>query len=189
MSDLKDELLRKLQAERADLLGKLDGLSEYDLRRPRTPTGTNLLGLVKHLAGNEYGYLGESLGRPAPEKLTWIEDGSIWDGADMWVRAEEDSNEIIALYRRACAHGDQAVAELELDSPAEVPHWPEDRRHTTLGVLLVRMVAETARHAGHADIVRELIDGRGGPDADMLDEEGWRAYVETIEQAAYAAEK
>ena len=107
----------------------------------------------------------------------------------MWLRAEEDSNEIIALYRRACAHGDLVVAELDLDSPAEVPHWPQDRRHTTLGVLLVRMLAETARHAGHADIVRELIDGRAGPDADMLDEEGWRAYVETIERAARAAEK
>lgn len=149
-----------------------------------TPSGTNLLGLVKHLAGLEYLYLGDSLGRPAPEVLPWMEDGSVWDGADMWVRAEEASAEILALYRRACAHADQTLAEFELDAPAEVPHWPEERRRTTLGVLLVRMVAETARHAGHADIVRELIDGRGGPDSDMLDEEGWRAYRERIEAAA-----
>src|ERR1700689_2210756 len=81
MADLKEELHRKLKAGRAALLSRLEGLGEYDLRRPMTPTGTNLLGLVKHLAGLEYGYLGESPGRPGPETLPWVEDGSIWDGA------------------------------------------------------------------------------------------------------------
>lgn len=63
-------------------------------------------------------------------------------------------------------------------------HWPEDRRETTLGVLLIRMVAETAQHAGHADIIRELIDGTGGPDHEMLDGTAWRAYVAQIQAAA-----
>lgn len=76
MAALKEELHRKLQAARAALLSRLEDLGEYDLRRPMTPTGTNLLGLVKHLAGLEYGYLGESLGRPAPETMSWIEDGT-----------------------------------------------------------------------------------------------------------------
>ncbi len=76
MVDLKQELHRKLKAGRAGLLGKLEGLSEYDLRRPLTPSGTNLLGLVKHLAGVEYVYLGESFKRPAPETMAWVEDGS-----------------------------------------------------------------------------------------------------------------
>ena len=187
-SGLKGELAAKLQAQRSDLLGRLEGLGEYDLRRPLIPSGTNLLGLVKHLAGLEYLYLGESLGRPAPEVLPWVEDGSIWDGADMWVQADESSADMLALYRRACAHADQTLAEFELDTPAEVPHWPEERRRTTLGVLLVRMVAETARHAGHADIVRELIDGQGGPDSDLFDEEGWGAYRERIEAAAREAD-
>jgi hypothetical protein len=92
--DLKEELQRKLQADRAVLLSKLDSLSEYDLRRPVTPTGTNLLGLVKHLAGLEYEYLGESFGYPAPESLPWVEDGSIWQGADMWARPDESSEYI-----------------------------------------------------------------------------------------------
>ncbi|HEY7323242.1 MAG TPA: DUF664 domain-containing protein, partial [Streptosporangiaceae bacterium] len=104
MFDLKEELHRKLQASRATLLSKLDDLSEYDRRCPLTPTGTNLLGLVKHLAGLEYGYLGESFGRPAPESMSWIEDGSIWQGADMWAKPDESSDYIIGLYRRACAH-------------------------------------------------------------------------------------
>jgi Protein of unknown function (DUF664) len=80
MSDMKAELHGSLQASRSGLLSKLEGLSEYDLRRPMTPTGTNLLGLAKHLAGLEYGYLGESLNRPAPETMSWVEDGSIWEG-------------------------------------------------------------------------------------------------------------
>jgi Protein of unknown function (DUF664) len=184
MTDLKVELLGKLQAGRDGLLSRLDGLDEYGMRRPMTPSGTNLLGLVKHLAGLEYLYLGECFGRPAPEKLSWVEDGSIWDGADMWATADESSEYLIGLYRRACAHADETVAGLELDAPGRVPHWPEDRRDTTLGVLLIRMVAETAQHAGHADIVRESIDGRGGADADMLDEAGWTAYVAKIQAAA-----
>ena len=62
-----------------------------------TPTGTNLLGLVKHLAGLEYGYLGESFGHPAPETMAWIEDGSIWQGADMWATPDESSEYITGL--------------------------------------------------------------------------------------------
>ncbi len=186
MSDVKEELHRKLQASRAALLSKLDGLSEYDLRRPMTPTGTNLLGLVKHLAGVEYGNLGESFGRPAPESISWIEDGSIWQAADMWAKPDESSEYIIGLYRRACAHADGVIAALGLDAPGSVAHWPEDRRDTTLGVLLIRTLAETAQHAGHADIVRELIDGTGGPDQDAIDEATWRDYIAQVQAAANA---
>jgi Protein of unknown function (DUF664) len=184
VSDLKEELHRQLQASRAVLVSKLDGLSEYDRRGPMTPTGTNLLGLVKHLAGLEYAYLGDSFGRPAPETMSWIEDGSIWQGADMWARPEESSEYITGLYRRACAHADGVVAALDLEAPGAVAHWPEDRRDTTLGVLLIQMVAETAQHAGHADIVRELIDGTGGPDQDAIDESTWREYLTQVQTAA-----
>jgi uncharacterized damage-inducible protein DinB len=184
VSDLKQELHRNLQASRATLLSKLDDLSEYDRRRPMTATGTNLLGLVKHLAGLEYGYLGESFGRPAPETMSWVEDGSIWQGADMWARPDESSEYIIGLYQRACAHADRVIAALDLDAPGSVAHWPEDQRKTTLGVLLIQMIAETAQHAGHADIVRELIDGKGGPDQDMIDEPSWRDYVAQVQAAA-----
>jgi hypothetical protein len=181
---VKEILHDKLRESRAALLSKLDGLGEYDLRRPMTPSGTNLLGLVKHLAGLEYGYLGESLDRPGPETLPWAEDGSIWDGADMWALPDESSGHLIGLYGRACEHADRVVDDLDLDAPARVAHWPEARRDTTLGFLLVRMTAETAHHAGHADIVRELIDGRGGSDQGMLDDASWRDYVARVEGAA-----
>jgi Protein of unknown function (DUF664) len=186
VSGPKAELHRKLQASRAALLSKLDGLSEYDRRRPMTPTGTNLLGLVKHLAGLEYLYLGESFGHPAPERMSWVEDGSIWQGADMWATPDESSEYITGLYRRACAHADRVIAALDLAAPGTVAHWPEDRRDTTLGVLLIRMVAETAQHAGHADIIRELIDGKGGPDQHDVGESAWREYIARVETAASA---
>jgi Protein of unknown function (DUF664) len=161
VSDLKEELHRKLQASRAVLLSKLENISEYDRRRPMTATGTNLLGLVKHLAGLEYGYLGESLGYPAPESMSWIEDGSIWQGADMWARAHESGEYITGLYRRACAHADGVIAALDLE-------------------------AETAQHAGHADIIRELIDGKGGADQGAFDEPAWRDYRAQVQTAANA---
>jgi Protein of unknown function (DUF664) len=151
-----------------------------------TPTGTNLLGLVKHLAGLEYAYLGESFGYPAEETMPWVEDGSIWQGTDMWATPGESSEYITGLYSRACAHADSVIAALDLDTPGSVPHWPQDSRDTTLGVLLIRMVAETAQHAGHADIVRELIDGTGGPDHDAFDEHTWREYLAGIQAAADA---
>jgi hypothetical protein len=188
-ADVKRDLHRTLQDSRAGLLSRLDGLDEVDLRRPLTQSGTNLLGLVKHLAGVEYGYLGDSFDRPPAQPLPWVADGSIWDGADMWATAEESSDDIVALYRAACEHGDRTIDELDLDAAGHVPWWDEDKRATTLGTLLVRMVAETSRHAGHADIVRELIDGRAGKDHDAQgDREWWSRYVAGIEEAAKAFE-
>jgi hypothetical protein len=185
MPAVKDALHAKLRESRAALLAAVEGAGEHDLRRPMTPTGTNLIGLVKHLTGVEHVYLGESLGRPAPDTLPWVADGSVWDGADMWATAEESSDDLIALYRRACAHADETIDGLDLASPARVPHWSEDKRDTTLGFLLVRMVAETAQHAGHAEIIRELIDGRAGSDTGANDVD-WPAYVAQIQAAADA---
>jgi hypothetical protein len=163
----------------------LDGLSEYDIRRPVTPTGTNLLGLVKHLAGNELGYLGNCVGRPSPVTLSWFEDESVWEGADMWATPDQSREELLDLYRLAWRHSDESIEQLGIDAPASVFWWPEERRQTTLGSLVVRMIAETAGHAGHADIVRELIDGRGGRDHDEIgDESYWERYVADIQAAA-----
>jgi uncharacterized damage-inducible protein DinB len=182
--DLKDELHRRLRRSRAEVLSKLEGLSEYDLRRPMTPTGTNLLGLVKHLAGVEYGYFGDSFDRPPTESMSWIDDDSVWQGADMWATPNESSEYLIGLYRRACEHADQTIDALDLDSPGTVAHWRPEKRSTTLGLLLIHMLAETAQHAGHVDIIREMIDGRGGVDQDTMSPAEWDAYLEQIQAAA-----
>ena len=189
--DHKAWLHRYLQQAREAMLWKLEGLSDYDVRRPLTPTGTNLLGLVKHLAGVELGYLGETFGRPSGIPLPWYEDGADHD-ADMWVTAEESRADVVALYRRAWAHGDATITDLDLDTPGTVPHWRADRAQVTLGRILTHLIAETHRHAGHADILRELIDGEVGmrPDNAGLPErakDDWAAHRERVERAARAA--
>ena len=179
------DLQRYLQQVRDSVLSSLEGLSEYDVRRPMTPSGTNLLGLVKHLAGVELAYLGDSVGRPLPDPLPWVADGSIWDGADMWATAQESRAEIVDLYRTAWRHCDRSIDELGADAPATVAWWPVERRETTLGSLLVRVVAETAQHAGHADIIRELIDGHAQSGHDEAgDADYWTDYVARVQQAA-----
>src|SRR4249919_3070171 len=131
-SDAKADLQRYLQLAREALVWKLDGASEYDARRPLVPTGTNLLGLVKHVASVESGYLGEVFGRPFPEPLPWTEaDAEV--NADMFATAEETRDQIVDLYRRVWAHSDATIDELTLDAEGTVPWWPPERNRVTLG--------------------------------------------------------
>ena len=113
-TDPKADLHRYLKAARAALLWKLEGLSEYDVRRPLTPTGTNLLGLVKHLAGVEAGYFGDCLGRPFPEKLPFDVDAD--PNSDMFATAEESREDVLGLFARATAFADTSIEELPLDA-------------------------------------------------------------------------
>ena len=161
-SDPKDHLRHYLQVARDVLLWKLDGLSEYDVRRPLTPTGTNLLGLVKHVASVEFGYFGDTFGRPSDEPLPWYA-ADAEPNADMWAAADETREQIVGLYRRAWAHTDATIDALPLDAAGQVPHWPDERADVTLHQILIHVISETHRHAGHADVVRELIDGTVGP--------------------------
>jgi hypothetical protein len=189
--DEKDILQRYLHNAHADLLSKLDGLDEYDVRRPMTPTGTNLLGLVKHVASVELGYLTDVFGRPAGRELPWFADGAEPD-ADFWSPADETREEIVELFHFSAAKSDETIAALPLDAPGEVPWWPAERRGVTLHEILVRLCVETARHAGHADIVRELIDNAVGMrpgDANVTGRTAaeWEQYRARVEAAAREA--
>ncbi len=166
---------------------KLEGLSEYDARRPLTPTGTNLLGLVKHVAGVEAGYFGGVFGRPLPDPPDWLDDEA--PNADMWARTDESREEIVGLYNRVCAHADETIGTLDLAAIGTVPWWPAERREVSLQQVLVHVISETARHAGHADIVRELIDGAAGARAGndnlwLTDGTTWEDHRRHVEQAA-----
>ena len=188
--DAKKDLRDYLQGAREALLWKLDGLGEYDIRRPLTPTGTNLLGLVKHSASMELGYFGPVFGRPHEVALPWLADDAE-PNEDMWATPEQSRDEIVDLYHRAWQIADETITVLPLDAIGRVPWWGE-RGEVTLHHVLVHMIAETQRHAGHADIVRELIDGAAGllkehgdlPDADQ---DWWRDYHDRVEQAARSA--
>jgi uncharacterized damage-inducible protein DinB len=189
-SDQKSDLHRYLRTGREALVWKLDGLSEYNVHRPLTPTGTNLLGLVKHLATVETGYFGAVFGRPFGEALPWLADDAEMN-ADMWATADESCEHIVELYRRVWAHSDATIDELPLDAPGRVPWWGE-RGDVTLYLILIHVIAETHRHAGHADIVRELIDGAVGyrKESDNLptgDRAWWESYRAKVERAAKEA--
>ena len=186
-STLSDDLRGYLQESREAVVGSLDGLSEYDVRRPLVPSGTNLLGLVKHLTGIELGYLGACVGRPSPVTLPWEDDGSVWESADMWATADQSREYLLGLYRRAWRHSDESLDSIPLDAPASVAWWSEGQRATTFGHLVTQVLAETAQHAGHCDIVRELIDGRAGRDSSGIgDEQWWESYVARVQAAADA---
>ena len=167
---------------------KLDGLGEYDIRRPLTSTGTNLLGLVKHLAIWESRYFGEVFDRPFPEPLPrWDDAGE--RGADMWATEHETREEITDRYCRVWEHSDATITALAIDSPGYVPWWP--RPNVKLFNILVHMLTETSRHAGHADILREQLDGSTGTTAQYAtpqhDSAFWEAQRAKIERAAKAA--
>ena len=188
--DAKTEFHMYLQRAREVLLWKLEGLGEYDIRRPLTPTGTNLLGIVKHVAGVELEYFGEVFGRPTGLSLPWA-SADAEPNADMWATPEESRAEIVDLYRRSWQLADETIAELPLDAPGRVPWWG-DQGAVTLHRIIVHMIAETQRHAGHADIVRELIDGSVGArpgvgNTQARDQAWWRDYHDRVEAAARSA--
>jgi hypothetical protein len=156
-ADEKTVLMQALHGARAHLVSKIEGIDEPAARRPMTPTLTNLLGIVKHVTGTEL-RICDTFGRPRP---SWRpeDDGELWHAGDMWARDDESAADIAASYRQACAAADGVVGSTDLD---EIGEWMTLR--TTLRALLVGQIWETAQHAGHADIVRELLDGStGGP--------------------------
>ncbi|MFF0274432.1 DinB family protein [Streptomyces sp. NPDC004330] len=183
----KDTLHGRLRRDREALLWKLDGLSEYDARRPLTATGTNLLGLVKHVATVEVRYFGEVFGRPSPEPLPrWQES----DGSDLWATGDETRDQVIGFYRRTWDHADATIDALPLDAPGLVPWWPEPHARTNLFAVMVHVLGECVRHAGHADILRENLDGRTGlrPEHEgRIDAEARASHRARIERAARTA--
>jgi uncharacterized damage-inducible protein DinB len=187
--DPKADLHSYLRDVRQAVLWKLEGLSEYDVRRPLVPTGTNLLGLVKHLATVEWGHFGAAFDRPFGESLPWVDDSEVEPNADKWATPEESRDWIVDLYRRIAAHSDTVIDALPLDAIGHVPWWPSEFREVTLQHILLHTVAESHRHAGHADILRELIDGSAGlsDGGEMLpdgDEAWWQRHRKRLEQAA-----
>ena len=188
MTDPKADLHEYLRSARAAVLWKLEGLSEYDVRRPLVPTGTNLLGLVKHLATVEWGHFGAAFGRPFAERLPWVDEDTE-PNADLWATADESRDGIVDLYGRIAVHSDDVIADLPLNAVGHVPWWPPEYSAVTLHRILVHTIAEAHRHAGHADIVRELIDGTAGlrDGNDNLppgDSAWWDSYRDRLERTA-----
>jgi uncharacterized damage-inducible protein DinB len=187
-NDTKYVLHRYLNAAQQALLWKLEDLPEHEIRRPLVPSGTNLLGLVKHTAAVAAEYFGFVVGRPFPSDpiLAALDDAP--DNADMWATADESRAAIVDLYERVWRHANDTIGALDLGAPGHVPWWGE-RGDTTLGTLMVHMIAEVNRHAGHADVVRELIDGgiglrAGNGNVPDHDAEWWETYRSQLDDVA-----
>ncbi len=188
MSETPKELMvRYLQTLRDAALWKLDGVSEYDVRRPLVQSGSNLLGIVKHLAYCELGYLTQTFGRELPVPDLWAQEG-VDPHDDLWVPADQSRQDVIDLYLLAQAEAARTLADHELDSEGRVPWWPEERATVTLHQILVHMSVETARHVGQMDILRESLDGAIGmrPEAMNLpdDDYDWEGYVAKVQRDA-----
>lgn len=200
----KEYLHGGLRDIRAAMLWKLEGLTEYDIRRPLTATGTNLLGLVKHLSITEAWYFGEVFKRPFPAPW-WVDDADERDDdakvaalfehklqlADMWATEDETRGELVERYRRVCEHSDATIDALDIDAPGFVAWWP--RPNVKLFNILVHVLTETHRHAGHADILREQLDGAVGTEAGSPTLHGpdpafWEQHRAKVERAAKAAD-
>ena len=189
IDDAKTVLHHYLRTTRADLLWKLEGLTERDARLPRTPTGTNLLGIVKHCLNVEAGYFGLTFGRdfPTPEELIPTEAYDEDPQADWYARDDETMDGIIDLYRRVALFADKTIEELPLDAVGRVPWWSPGRQDVTLLRILVHVSQDLARHAGHADILRETHDGAIGWQRDNTNLPGsydWPAYVSKLTDLA-----
>ncbi len=150
----KESLHIALDRHRDVVLWKVQGLDDEQLRRPMTPSGTSLLGLVKHMAAVEYSWFCETFGRET-EALPFDDDD---ENADLRVDPDETTADILAFYGRARAAADKVIDELGVDDLGKA-WWGET---VSMRWVLIHMLEETARHAGHMDIVRELIDGSTG---------------------------
>ncbi|HTJ69279.1 MAG TPA: DinB family protein [Actinospica sp.] len=185
----KEYLHDELRDVRDALVWKLDGLGEYDVRRPLTVSGTNLLGLVKHVAYSGARYFGEVFDRPFPDTVPRWNDPAAWR-TEHWVTDDVSREDVVGLYRRVWEHADETIGALAVDAPGRVPWWP--RPDVKLFNVMVHMLNETTRHAGHADILREQLDGTVGVNpkrADAFDTEdevvrGRLARLEDVAQAA-----
>ncbi|WP_453985871.1 DinB family protein [Brevibacterium casei] len=179
---LKDHLRAALKRTQQNILWKLEGLSDRDLRLPRTPTGFNLLGAVKHIAQTEYTYLGETFSRPWPNPDELITSAQITADpqADWYATADESTEDILGFYARVRTFGDETIRELPLDAVGTVPHWPMVTASVTLGQIVVHLLIDITRHLGQIDIVREGIDGKAGlgeANPNLPENHDWAAYT------------
>jgi uncharacterized damage-inducible protein DinB len=150
----KETLHFSLDRHRDAIVWKVQGLNDDQLRKPMTPSGTNLLGLVKHLASVEYGWFCRTFGRESDE----IPFDEFNPEADMRAEADETTAGILEYYGRARAAADASIEEIDLEATGTA--WSGET--VSMRWVLVHMIEETARHAGHMDILRELTDGETG---------------------------
>lgn len=174
----------RLTLSRDELVWKLEGVGDADVRRPMTDSATNLIGLVKHLTLLEGYYFCDAFGRPRPT-LAWEsdEDAKLGFPSDFYAKPDELVGDLIADYHAACAAADLTIEELDLDTEG----WHPAGIRVSLRWMLINVIIDTARHTGHADIIREQLDGATGTHRPIQglkqppkDAELWRTYYARV---------
>jgi len=153
----RDALVTSLDEQRMILAGKLRGLSREQAEAVAMPSGTTLLGLANHLAWVEIEWFQSVVaGRPI-DLPAEVEPGV---DASFSVADDASTESVLAFYDDACAASRLVLDEFGLDDVTKGAHWYFG--HCSVAWVLHHMIRETARHAGHADILRELTDGTTG---------------------------
>lgn len=186
---MKTILKNHVQASRNDLMWKLEGLSARDLRMPQTPTGLNLLGVVKHMAQVEIDYFGDTFGRPwpIPDEVITEDQFETDPQADWYATEAESAAYILDFYRRVWVFADETIGTLPLDTRGIVPHWSAPKNSVTLQQIMVHVLVDLTRHLGQVDIVRESIDGQVGLSAEnpnMPEHQDQEAYIAKLRTLA-----
>lgn len=158
VADERTTLDAFLDYYRAAVVAKLQGLSEDDARRRLVASDTTLSGIVKHLARVEASWFQHRLGQTPVEEVPELAEWARAPEAEFQLSSDETTDVLMQRYERVCARSREIATEHELDDV--VPH--PALGSVTMRWIVVHMIEETARHAGHADILREQIDGQTG---------------------------
>ncbi|MFY1615405.1 DinB family protein [Micromonospora sp. WMMD736] len=188
LGDTKAAMHYYLRRSRDDLIWKLDGIGERDARTPRTTTGNNMLGVIKHCLNVEAAYFGPTFGRefPTPQELVPLTAFDDDPQADWYAYADETKDGLIDLYRRVGAFADETIDQLPLDAPGQVSWWQPGRQDVTLARIIMHVTGDLARHAGQLDIMREQHDGAVGwrQDGTSIPDYDWPTYVDKLRKLA-----
>lgn len=171
----RDTLLTSLQRQRELVVWKISGLADESQRRPMLPSGTSVLGLLKHLASVEYGWFCRTFDRPTEP----LPDIGADPEADMRAADEESAEALLGFYLRAIDAANLSIASLALDDTGR--SW--SGTVVSLRWVLVHMIEETCRHLGHLDAIRELLDGSIGDIpafASRIDADGIRINTQSM---------
>jgi Protein of unknown function (DUF664) len=159
--EVADAMLRDyLRGQREVVLAIVDGLSEDDWHRSIVPTGWTPAGLVEHLGGAEWHWFqGVVAGREPELPGDLDEDQPPWDPMTVVLATDSPSAEVLGFYRDQCAQSDAVLDVTSLSATPRGTHGPRGFVPPDVRWVVLHMIEETARHAGHLDIARELLDG------------------------------
>ena len=161
-NEASDEMLRAfLRAQRESVLAIVEGLSEEAWHRSVVPTGRTPAGMLEHLGGAEWHWFQGVVAGKQPELPGDAgEDQPPYDPMSVVFTSDASSAEVTAFYRGQCTESESVLAATALSAPPRGKHGLDGFEPPNVRWVVLHMIEETARHAGHLDLARELLDGK-----------------------------